>query len=246
MGNGVIPEVVWAFLPPLRLVLLLTPLAALYGAAAAWFSGWLRVERGVRAPYTRKVFHFSIFTMAGVIQLVWGLHGVVVYGSVIALMVLYAVWRGDGFPFYEAMARPTDAPRRSFFIIVPLITTALGGVTSNLFFLQFAFVGYLVGGWGDAVGEPVGTRWGRHRYKVPSLAGVPATRSLEGSAAVLTAGALAAFLGLWAMGLPLQTALGVGLACGAGGALVEAFSSHGLDNFFVQVTGAGIAYLLLG
>jgi len=25
-------------------------------------------------------------------------------------------------------------------------------------------VGYLVGGLGDAAGEPVGTRWGKHRY----------------------------------------------------------------------------------
>jgi len=38
-------------------------------------------------------------------------------------------------------------------------------------------------GWGDAVGEPVGTRFGRHPYRVPSLAGVPATRTLEGSLA---------------------------------------------------------------
>lgn len=245
MGDGSVVEMVAAFIPPLRLVLLITPVALVYGAAAAWLSGWLRVDRGVRAPYTRKVFHFAIFTMAGVIHLVWGLHGVVVYGSVIAVMVLYAVGRGDDFPFYEAMARPTDAPRRSFFILVPLFTTALGGLTSNLLFLQFAFVGYLVGGWGDAVGEPVGTRWGKHRYGVPSLAGVRATRSLEGSAAVFAAGTLAAFLGLWAMGVPLDTAGKVGLACGAAGALVEAISSHGLDNFTVQVTGAGVAWLLL-
>lgn len=245
LSHPLVARWIETFVPTLELVLLLTPVSLVYGAAAAWFSGWLRVGREVRAPYTRKVFHFAIFTMAGAIQILWGPPGVVVFGSVIAAMVLYAVWRGDGYPFYEAMARPTDAPHRSLFIIVPLITTALGGVTSNLFFVEYAYIGYLVGGWGDAVGEPVGTRWGRHRYRVPSLAGVPATRSLEGSGAVFFAGTMAAFLGLWAAGLPVGTAAGVGLACGAGGAVIEAFSSHGLDNFFVQVTGAGIAWLLL-
>src|SRR5690606_11252358 len=151
--------------------------------------------RGVRTAYTRKVFHFTIFAAASVIQLVSGLGGVVVFGTIVALIVLFAVWRGDEHPFYEALARPNDAPRRTLFIVVPLVTTALGGVLSNLLFPAYAWAGYLVAGWGDAVGEPVGSRWGRHRYRVPSLAGVAATRSWEGSAAVLLVGALAATLG---------------------------------------------------
>jgi phytol kinase len=96
------------------------------------------------------------------------------------------------------------------------------------------------------VGEPVGTRWGRHRYRVPSLAGVKATRSLEGSAAVLVVGASGAALVLLGAGVPWPTAVGVGLACGVGGAAVEAFSTHGLDNLTVQVAAAAIAWWLLG
>lgn len=242
---GSIEELIREFLPPPRLVLLLAPLAAIYAAAAAWFAGWLRTKRGMRAPYTRKVFHFSIFTMAGIVHLVWDLHGVVIFGSVVALAVLYACWKGDDFPFYEAMARLTDAPHRTLFIIVPLITTALGGVVSNLFFGDLAFIGYLVAGWGDAVGEPVGTRWGKHRYKVPSLAGVPATRSLEGSSAVFFMGATAAVLGLWLGGLAPAEALKVGVLCGLAGMAIEAISSHGLDNFTVQVAGAATAFFLV-
>lgn len=222
------------------------PAAAIYAAGAAWLAGWLRTRRQVRAPYTRKVFHFLIFTMAGVIHLVWGLPGVATFGGVVSLAVLFAVWRGDGFPFYEAMARPTDAPHRTLFILVPLATTAAGGIVDNLLFADFAFIGYLVAGWGDAVGEPVGTRWGRHRYKVPSLAGVPATRSLEGSTAVFLTGSAAATLGLLAWGIAPSTAIVTGLACGAAGAAIEAFSSHGLDNFTVQFAGSAVAALLLG
>ena len=104
----------------------------------------------------------------------------------------------------------------------------------------------MVTGWGDAVGEPVGTRWGKHRYRVPSLAGVVATRSLEGSAAVLLAGTAAAALALFGMGYGASVSIGVGAACGASGAAVEAISNHGLDNLTVQVATTALAWALLG
>lgn len=233
------------FLPSLTLVLVLTPLAVAYAAGAAALAGWLRTAKGVAAPYTRKIFHFAIFTMAGLIQLTVGLPGVVIFGSVVSAAVLWAIYRGDSFPLYEALARPSDRPRRTLFIVIPLLTTALGGVLANVLFARMAFVGYLVCGWGDALGEPVGTRWGKHRYRVPSLAGVPATRSLEGSSAVFLAGAAAAFLGLAIAGVAPMTAALVALAAGLTGAVVEAFSTHGLDNLTVQVAAAAAAFFLL-
>lgn len=239
-------ELLQPFVPPLPLVLWGAPAAAVYTLGAATLAGWLRTRKGMRAPYTRKVFHFVIISAAAVVQLVWGLHGTVVFGAVVAAAVLFAVLKGDGFPFYEAMARPTDEPHRTLFIVVPLITTALGGILGNVFFSPFAPVGYMVTGWGDAVGEPVGTRWGRHRYQVPSLAGVKATRSLEGSGAVFFVGTAAAAAVLLWMGFPPIEAMRTGLACGAAGAAVEAFSSHGLDNLTVQVTAAWVAWWILG
>jgi len=232
-------------LPDARMVLVLGPPLLVFALCAAGFAGWLRARRGVRTAYTRKIFHFLIFTTASVLQAVVGLPAVALFGGLVSSIVLYAVWRGDGFPFYEALARPTDAPRRSFFILVPLVTTALGGVLANLFFPHYAYLGYLVGGWGDAVGEPVGSRFGRHRYAVPSLAGVRATRSLEGSAAVTATGAAAAILALLAGGVALPSALAVGLGCGVAGGLVEAVSSHGLDNLTVQLVAAATAALFL-
>lgn len=231
-------------MPAAETILVVGPLALAIGLAAALLAAHLHA-RGVRTPYTRKVFHFVIFTSASVLQLFAGLGGVVVFGSVIALLVLYATWRGAGHPFYEMLARPSDAPHGTLFVLVPLLTTALGGVLSNLLVPATAWVGYLVAGWGDAVGEPVGTRWGRHRYRVPSLAGVPATRSLEGSAAVLFTGALAAAIGSVLAGLDPAAALRIGVAAGVAGALVEAVSTHGLDNLTVQVTASVVAALVV-
>lgn len=230
-------------MPAPATVLLLVPVGLLVGLLASGIAAQLHA-RGVRTPYTRKIFHFLIFTSASLIQLWVGVTGVVVFGTVIALLVLYATWRGDGHPFYEALARPGDAPRRTLFILIPLLTTALGGILSNIIVPGFAFVGYLVAGWGDAVGEPVGTRWGRHRYRVPSLAGVPATRSWEGSAAVFTVGAVAAALGCALAGFPPASCVRIGVGAALAGALVEAISNHGLDNLTVQLAASLAASVL--
>ena len=234
------------FVPSTQIVAAVAPLAAVYAVFCATLAGNLKMKRGLRTAYTRKIFHFLVFTMAGAVQLQWRTPGVVVFGAVVSLVVFYAVWRGAGHPFYEALARPSDAPHRTLFILIPWITTALGGVISNLLFTGFASVGYFVCGWGDAVGEPVGTRFGKHVYRVPSLSGVPAVRSLEGSAAVLVCGSAAAFVSLLMDGFDWNQALTVGAACGLCGALVEAISNHGLDNLTTQIAGSAVAYFLLG
>lgn len=208
-------------------------------------AGRLRAALGARVPYTRKAFHFTIFTFAAVVQAVWGGPGVVVFGAVVALFVLHAVWRGEGHAVYDTLARPADAPHARLFIIAPLITTAVGGVAANLLFGDLALVGYLVAGWGDAAGEPVGVRWGRHRYRVPSMAGVRATRSAEGSAAVALAGSAAVVLAMVLMGADVRTATRIAIVAGLAGALVEAVSPHGLDNFTVQLAASGAALLVV-
>jgi phytol kinase len=230
---------------PLGTGLAVTAASALWTAIAATFAGHLR-SRGVRAPYTRKTFHFLILSAAALVHWQWGLPGVLVFGSVVAAGVLYAVHRGDGFPLYEALARPTDAPRRTLFILVPLATTAGGGLLANVLFGDWAPVGYLVVAWGDAVGEPVGTRWGRHPYSVPSLGGIRATRTMEGSAAVMVASFLASFVALLSIGVPATSALPAALTIGIAAGFVEAISHHGLDNFTVQIAAAGLAAWLLG
>lgn len=234
------PELITRFIPSLHTVAQVAPLALVTAGVVGVFVAALQ-RRGVRTAYTRKIFHFTIFTTASIVQLIWQLPGVVVFGSVLALVVLWAVWRGDGNGLYEAMARPSDSPRRTLFILIPLLTTAAGGGISNLLFPSYAYIGYLVCGWGDAVGEPVGSRFGRHRYNVPSLGGVPSTRSYEGSAAVFIVGSTAALFGLLAAGLAFAYALPIAFLAGLAGALVEAISNHGLDNLTVQVAGAAAA-----
>jgi phytol kinase len=231
--------------PSTRTLILFTPFCVFYTWVCAGYAGWLRMSRNIRVSYTRKVFHFLIFTMACFVQAWGGIEGTIVFGTVVCCSVMYAILRGNGYAFYEAMARPTDEPHRSLYIFIPMVTTAIGGVIANIFFQPVALVGYLVGGWGDAVGEPIGAKWGKHRYKVPSMMGVPASRSIEGSVAVMIAAFLAALAGLALMGAPMDLAFKAAAAAAVAACLIEAISTHGLDNLTVQIVASAVIFFVI-
>jgi phytol kinase len=220
------------------------PLGLGWSFAALWFAGRLK-QCGIRTGYTRKVFHFLIFGTVAALQWRFGTSAVCLFGGTASLVVFFAVWRGPGNLLYEAMAREKDEPHRSFFILVPYLTTLVGGLVSSMLFGPIALAGYLVTGLGDAIGEPVGTLCGRHRYRVRSLSSVPATRTLEGSAAVFIMSAVA---------LALAAAISPNIALGHFGilkllviagasTLAEAISPHGWDNATMQVVPTALVWL---
>jgi len=207
---------------------------------AALLSAWMK-RKGIRTPYTKKTFHFVIFSLAGILQYHYGLQAVSLLGGIVFIMVVIAVIVGKRWWFFKALARDTDAPHEKKFIILPLLSTAAGGIISNIFFPGTAYIGYFVGGWGDAIGEPVGTKWGKHKYTVPTLFGVRATRSIEGSTAVMLLSTIIATICLTQItGFGILTCLLYGFICGLAAAVVEAISSHGLDNLTIQVCAAGV------
>jgi phytol kinase len=235
------------FLPDAHTVqILLIPIIIVVTIAIV-LASWMKRRKNIRTPYTRKTFHFFIFSLAGVLQYYYGLHAVTLLGILVTIIVLITVLLFDASAFYKALARETDAPHQKKFILFPLFATAIGGVISNIFFPSTAYIGYFVGGWGDAVGEPVGTLWGKHKYSVFTLFGVKATRSIEGSAAVIIVSFCISFVCLINYHPPLDynNALTASLMCGAGVALIEAISSHGLDNLTIQVCAAAILKLYM-
>jgi phytol kinase len=233
--------------PPGQMILVAGPLGLVWAYLCLSFSGHLKGVRGVKTGYTRKVFHFSIFSTVAVLQWVWGTSMVCLFGGMTSLVILYALIRGSGHPMYEAIAREKDRPHRTFYIIAPYIATLLGGVVANVVAGQGAIIGYLVTGLGDAVGEPVGTRFGTHTYRVPSMLGVKASRSLEGTAAVFLASLVAIVLGIGANPVLALTSrslipiLIIGLVC----TLTEAVTPHGWDNATLQVVPACMAVSML-
>ncbi len=230
-----------------------TPRSALFGGlwglsllllAGGWSASGHR--RGWRVGDTRKIFHFTIFTGAALLR--WRVDGgaVIVYGVLVAGGVLVATWRGAASGLFNALARPEDAPYERRHVLAPLVCTAVGGVLAHLIAGSLAAVPYLVAGWGDAVGEPVGIRWGRHRYRVPAWGPATATRSWEGSAAIWLASTLAAGLGLLVSGRTGTEALVWAIPIGSAAAVIESVSPHGWDNLTLLVGVACVARLCIG
>ena len=232
-------------LPDLPELVFWALLALVWSYTCLSFAGYLKTALHFRTGYTRKVFHALIFISAVVVQASGGFVAVCVFGMMVSLVVGLAVMRGPNDRLYEALAREQDGPARTYYIVIPYFATLIGGLTSNILFGPLALVGYLVGGLGDAAGEPVGTRWGRHRYVVGGRAEV--TKTFEGSIAVLTASVVALSIAVAitpelhfdlrsAIALPL-----IGIVC----ALVEAFSPRGWDNVTMQIVPTLLVAVLL-
>jgi len=227
--------------PEPQVIAIVTPITILCIFLFLYCSGTLQLSYKIKTNYTRKLFHILVFSIAGVIGFFFGFRAVMLYGGITALIVIFVIYLGEGHILYEGIAREQDKPHRSLYIGVPFITTAIGGLLNNYFFLEFALVGYLVAGWGDAIGEPVGVRFGKHRYKVPSLRGVKCTRSVEGSIAIFTMSAIGTAVALFLIGIAsMQVIFIAAILTGIATALVEAVSPHGLDNLTTQVGAVGV------
>lgn len=219
------------------------PPALLVLALSSFLAGYLKLKKGVKTNYTRKVFHVINFTYAAIIFLIGGTVAVLIFGAFgIGAMVVCMILP-EGHILLEGLAREQDEPHRKLYIILPFIATAIAGILDNQFFTRFAVVGYLVSGWGDAAGEPVGVRWGKHRFKVPSLFGVECTRSIEGSVGVFVCSLIGAMIALHIAAVPAPLSIPIALFAAGGGTMVEAYSSHGLDNFTVQLSSTVFAYV---
>ncbi len=217
-----------------------------YGAVVALLTKATAEATRMPRGLGRKIFHIGIFTGAVPVQLLAGFWGVVLYGSISALLVLVGTGAGTGGGLSRALARDAEREVTEASILTPLSSTALGGLTGALLVGDFAIVGYLVCGWGDALGGLVGRHWGRRTY-LPRLGWMdPDRRSVEGSIAVFLGGLLGASVALILLGCGTWEVVLGGVACGLAGSVAEAASPADTDNFWCQVIPALVGWWLLG
>jgi phytol kinase len=242
-----IRELISRFIPPYPQILYIAIVTVLAISLSGILAGILKRYAGWKTGYTRKMLHFLIFFTAVGLHIWGGMPAVNILGVGMGIFVLFAVSAGDGNFFFESMAREKDYPRRGYFIVVPYLTTAAGGLISNLLFGASAIMGYVICGAADAIAEPVGVRFGKHKYKVPSLKKVRiAERSVEGSISVLVVSLVLSMLFFVSLyQLPFAKALVSSVLLSVVIVLVEAISPHGADNLTIQVAASGLTYLFL-
>lgn len=232
----------WNNFPAFSLIGWLFPLTVLWSFGSLYAAGYCKRQCNWKTGYTRKLFHFLIFFTAFLYQRKFGLPGVFILGWAVTLLLSYAIFKGNGNILYEALAREKDAPHETKYIIYSYLATFFGGVLSNLLFGPFAVFGYAVTGIADAVAEPIGTRFGRHHYRVFSIdKHKKSFRSLEGSMAVFISVLAIIYLSPCLYFLPLSNYLWIAIVC----TLVEALSPSGFDNMLLQLVASLLFHHLL-
>ena len=134
VGLKKIKESMEEFIPPFPQLLYFCLVSAVAIFVSGILAGALKRYAGWKTGYTRKTLHFLIFFTAVGLHIWGGMPAVNILGLGMGIFVLFSVRAGDGNFFFESMAREKDFPRRGYFIVVPYLTTAAGGLVSNLLF----------------------------------------------------------------------------------------------------------------
>lgn len=162
-------------------------------------TGLLVKYKNVKVNYTRKINHFLSFLLP--VLLNWGyVHEesawLLTVGALLAVSryACYIKPVRDRIPFIKVMFisfdRPEDRPYTLLWIVTQTAAGYLVMIPMGLLFahhdlLHLIFIPILIYGIGDGLAEPVGVRFGRHKYTVFALfSNKKYTRSLEGSACV--------------------------------------------------------------
>jgi dolichol kinase len=240
-------------------------------SAIGFLGGLVVVYKNVKVNYTRKIQHLFAYLLPllfhsflprpaseqglykPVISAFWG------YWFVLLafLVVIYPIRMRIRFVsiMFSCLDRPEDRPHTLKWIVTQVI---LGYVIIQAFNFYCAWSGreqaqalsyifVLTTGVGDGLAEPVGIRFGKHKYKTRALCSSRRyTRSLQGSACVFIVCAICclAFYNTYTNWLQCLVAT---LTIPITMTIAEAFSPHTWDTPFLMLSGAalivGITYI---
>ena len=164
-----------------------------------YVSGSLVYYKGIKVNYTRKINHFALFFVPMFLDKFIPVKPsleLLIIGSILAVagLIIYIKPVRIKSNFIQRMFlsfdRPEDRPNTLLWLSTQ---TAFGFLVLIPFIILFYTSGYeyliiipiLVNGIGDGLAEPVGVRFGKHKYQTYALfSKVKYERTLEGSACV--------------------------------------------------------------
>jgi len=172
--------------------------------AAIAYGGGLVVRRyDVMVNYTRKINHFALYcvpplldTFFGVTETAFSAFSGAINGlATVAVFVLFWKPIRTRFSFAQTMFlsfdRPEDRPHTLKWLVTQFLAALLVIIPMLFYFQHFGFAPLalmvvLITTVGDGLAEPVGVRYGKHKYSVPGLfVRRRYVRSYAGSACVL-------------------------------------------------------------
>ena len=218
----------------------------------AYGCGLLVSERGVKVNYTRKINFFALYLVPMLVDWLCPTVDTAAASAVRAVLFMGLMafflkpvrerWSLASTMFL-AYDRPEDRPHTLFWLTTQLLAgyavlIPMQILFRKLGFAELIFIPILVHGFGDGLAEPVGVRFGKHKYSCRSLFNARRyTRSLEGSACVYIAGLVAVLL-FHASFTPAQLTAAI-LVVPLGMTLAEAFSPHTWDTPYMFLVGTG-------
>lgn len=164
-----------------------------------YLTGNLVFYKNVRVGYTRKINHFGLFFLPlyldTIIPYERTIETIVVKGIVVLLgLLVYTEPVRNRVPLFKRMFlsfdRPEDRPNTLLWLSTQIVAGFMVLIPAILVFdasgiIELIFIPILIVAIGDGLAEPVGLRFGKHKYKTFALfSDVKYERSIEGSLCV--------------------------------------------------------------
>ena len=213
-------------------------------------TGLLVIHKGMKVNYTRKINHFVLFFIplfldrSFAYEESFGLFTMGAVAAVLSLSIYIEPIRKKVPPIatmFTSFDRPEDRPHTLFWLSTQLAAGYMVLLPMIVLFyyydlMAWIFLPVLINGIGDGLAEPVGVRYGKHRYTVRALFSKNKfVRTLEGSSCVLftTILIVVLFHATFTPGQLVATLLVLPLLM----TLAEAVSPHTWDTPFLFLVG---------
>lgn len=220
-------------------------------------SGLLVRYKGVKVNYTRKINHFSLFFIPVFLRSVFP-HEYsferFIFGCVLGTLILFIYIKPirEKIPLIATMFlsfdRPEDRPNTLWWLFTQILAGYIVLVPMVILFVQNGLSGIiwiplLILAFGDGLAEPVGIRFGKHKYETYAFFSKKKyVRSLEGSACVFLASIIVIIV-FHSSFSQLQFIIAL-IFIPILMTFVEAFSPHTWDTPTLYLAGYGALYAI--
>ncbi len=234
-----------------------------------WYlSGLLVLKKNVKVNYTRKINHFTLLILPYLLDMIlkrtedadtvsnsegdlfFSALGLLL-GLFYFLIFLKPIRERSKIinTAFLSIDRPEDRPNTLLWISTQSAANFIVSIPFNSYLIsinrmELIFIIMIINGVGDGLAEPVGIRFGKHKYKTYALFSKKKyERSIEGSACVFIT-SLITIIVFGPSFNPIQFIFAM-IAIPILMTLAEAFSPHSWDNPFLALVGQTLLFLIL-